>query len=149
MGPGRRRIKEQLMKISRRSLMGAGAGATLAARASAASVPSVYQRLGVRPIINAVGTLTTLSGSLMLPEVKRAMEEASRSFVRIHELQEKAGKRLAELTGAEAAFVTAGASASLCLSTCAVTAGKDRAKINQLPDLAGMKSEIVIQKVHR
>jgi L-seryl-tRNA(Ser) seleniumtransferase len=109
----------------------------------------VYHRLGVRPVINAVGTLTTLSGSLVLPEVKRAMDEASRSFVRIHELQEKVGQRLAELTGAEAAFVTAGASAALCLATCAVTAGKDRAKINQLPDLAGMKGEIIIQRAHR
>src|SRR5262249_30275637 len=75
--------------------------------------------------------------------------EASHQFVRIHELQERAGQRLAELTGAEAAFVTAGASAALCLATCAVTAGKDPAKIDQLPDLTGMKSEIVIQKVHR
>jgi seryl-tRNA(Sec) selenium transferase len=137
------------MKVSRRNLMRAGAAAALAAPAPAASVPAIYQQLGVRPIINAVGTLTTLSGSLMPPEVKRAMEEASRSFVRIHELQEKAGRRLAELTGAEAAFVTAGASAALCLATCAVTAGKDRARINQLPDLTGMKSEIVIQKAHR
>ena len=137
------------MKVSRRSLMHAGAGMALASPASGAGASSVYQRLGVRPIINAVGTLTTLSGSLMLPEVRRAMDEASRSFVRIHELQEKAGRRLAELTGAEAAFVTAGASAALCLATCAVTAGKDRAKITRLPDLTGMKSEIVIQKVHR
>jgi D-glucosaminate-6-phosphate ammonia-lyase len=137
------------MRLTRRGLMQAGAGAALATPATAAGVPDVYQRLGVRPIINCVGTLTTLSGSLMLPEVKRAMDEASRSFVRIHELQEKAGKRLAELTRAEGAFVTAGASAALCLATCAVTAGKDRAKINQLPDLTGMKSEIVIQKAHR
>jgi D-glucosaminate-6-phosphate ammonia-lyase len=137
------------MRVSRRNLMRAGAAAALAAPAPAASVSAIYQRLGVRPIINAVGTLTTLSGTLMPPEVKRAMEEASRSFVRIHELQEKAGRRLAELTGAEAAFVTAGASAALCLATCAVTAGKDRARINQLPDLTGMKSEIVIQKAHR
>jgi D-glucosaminate-6-phosphate ammonia-lyase len=137
------------MKFTRRGLMQAGTGAALAIPAPAAGVPDVYQRLGVRPIINAVGTLTTLSGSLMLPEVKRAMDEASRSFVRIHELQDKAGKRLAELTGAEGAFVTAGASAALCLATCAVTAGKDRAKINQLPDLTGMKSQIVIQKAHR
>jgi L-seryl-tRNA(Ser) seleniumtransferase len=138
------------MTVSRRNLMRAGAAAALgAAPASSAGAPAIYQRLGVRPIINAVGTLTTLSGSLMLPEVKRAMEEASGSFVRIHELQEKAGRRLAELTGAEAAFVTAGASAALCLATCAVTAGKDRARINQLPDLTGMKSEIIIQKVHR
>src|SRR5688572_10346473 len=101
------------MKVSRRSLMRASAGAALSTPASGAGAPSVYQRLGVRPIINAVGTLTTLSGSLMLPEVKRAMDEASRSFVRMHELQEKAGRRLAELTGAEAAFATAGASTAL------------------------------------
>lgn len=138
------------MTVSRRDIVKAGAAAALVAPAQPAPVvPGIYQRLGVRPIINAVGTLTTLSGSLMQPEVKRAMEEASRSFVRVHELQEKVGQRLAELTGAEAAFVTAGASAALCLATCAVTAGKDRAKINQLPNLAGMKSEIIIQKVHR
>jgi len=136
------------MKLSRREVVCAGAAA-LASPAPAAGAPSVYERLGIRPVINAVGTLTTLSGSVMPQEVKQAMEEASRSFVRIHELQEKVGRRLAELTGAEAAFVTAGASASLCLATCAVTAGKDRAKINQLPDLTGMKSEMVIQKVHR
>ena len=139
------------MTFSRRNLLQAGAAATLAAPgpANAAGVPSIYQRLGVRPVINAVGTLTTLSGSLMLPEVKRAMDEASRSFVHIHDLQEKVGQRLAEITGAEAAFVTAGASAALCLATCAVTAGKDPAKMNRLPDLTGMKSEIIIQKVHR
>lgn len=137
------------MRISRRNLMKATSAAALAAPTPAAAAPGIYQRLGVRPIINAVGTLTTLSGTLMHAEVKRAMEEASRSFVRIHELQEKAGKRLAELTGAEAAFVTAGASAALCLATCAVTAGKDRAKINQLPNLSGMKSAIIIQKAHR
>ena len=139
------------MTLSRRNLLQAGAAATLAAPGStnAAGVPSIYQRLGVRPVINAVGTLTTLSGSLMLPEVKSAMDEASRSFVPIHDLQEKVGQRLAEITGAEAAFVTAGASAALCLATCAVTAGKDPAKMNQLPDLTGMKSEIIIQKAHR
>jgi len=139
------------MTVSRRNLLQAGAAAALGApgSANAAGVPSIYQRLGVRPVINAVGTLTTLSGSVMLPEVKRAMDEASRSFVRIHDLQEKVGQRLAEITGAEAAFVTAGASAALCLATCAVTAGKDPAKMNQLPDLTGMKSEIIIQKAHR
>src|SRR6266487_1844990 len=118
--------------------------------AAAASQPSgIYARLGVRTFINAVGTLTTLSGSLMPPEVRLAMEEASRNFVPIHELQDKAGKRLAELTGAQAAFVTAGASAALCLASCSVTAGKDPAKMRQLPDLTGMKSEFIIQKAHR
>jgi L-seryl-tRNA(Ser) seleniumtransferase len=111
--------------------------------------PSIYQKLGVRTYINAYGTLTTLGGTLMLPEVKQAMEEASQHFVPIHDLQAKVGRRLAELTGAEAAFVTAGASASLCLATCAVTAGDDPEKIDRLPHLDGLKSEIVIQKVHR
>ena len=136
------------MRMRRRDVVAGGALA-LAAPAGAVQTPSVYARLGVRPVINAVGTLTTLSGSLMRPEVQQAMHEASRTFVRIHELQEKAGRRLAELMRAEAAFVTAGASASLCLATCAVTAGKDRAGISRLPDLAGMKNEIVIQKAHR
>ncbi|MCI0621418.1 MAG: aminotransferase class V-fold PLP-dependent enzyme [Acidobacteria bacterium] len=109
----------------------------------------IYQRLGIRTPINAVGTLTTLSGTLMPIEVIRAMEEASKNFVPIHELQEKVGQRLAALTGAGGAFVTAGASAALCLATCAVTAGDDLKKMLQLPDLTGMKTEIIIQKTHR
>jgi uncharacterized pyridoxal phosphate-dependent enzyme len=135
---------------SRRTFVQTGAGLPLAASALADKTsPNVYTRLGVRPLINAVGTLTTLSGTLMPAEVIQAMEAASQQFVRIHELQEKVGLRLAELTGAKAAFVTAGASAGLCLASCAITAGKDRVKINRLPDLTGMKSELVIQKAHR
>jgi uncharacterized pyridoxal phosphate-dependent enzyme len=129
-------------------LMLPAAGLT-SARAATQTSSEIYAKLGVRTFINAVGTLTTLSGSLMAPEVVQAMEQASRSFVVIHELQDKVGKRLAELTGAQAAFVTSGASAALCLASCAVTAGKDRAKMTQLPDLTGMKSEFVIQKAHR
>lgn len=109
----------------------------------------IYQKLGVRTFINAVGTITTLSGTLMDERVRQAMDEASHNFVPIHELQEKAGKRIAELTGAEAAFVTSGASCALCLSTCAATAGDDKEKMSRLPDLTGMKSEMVIQKRHR
>jgi L-seryl-tRNA(Ser) seleniumtransferase len=117
--------------------------------APASNSEGIYQRLGVRTVINAVGTVTVLGGSLMPEEVKRAMEAASRSFVPIHELQAAVGERLAELTGAEAAFVTAGASAALCLATCAVTAGSDPKKMDQLPDLTGMKSEIIIQRADR
>src|SRR5262245_24168811 len=136
--------------ISRRRVLGT-VGLPLAAQVAAKAAPgeSIYSRLGVKTFINAYGTLTTLSGTLMLPEVKRAMEEASGHFVSIHELQGKVGERLAQLTGAEAGFVTAGASAALCLATCAVTAGSDLKKIDQLPVLTGMKSEMVIQKVHR
>jgi len=85
----------------------------------------------------------------MAPEVHRAMEEASRNFVPIHELQDKVGRRIAELTGAEDAFVTCGASAGLCLASCAVTAGDDKSKMSLLPDLTGMKSQMMIQKRHR
>jgi uncharacterized pyridoxal phosphate-dependent enzyme len=139
--------------VARRTFVQTGfmlpvAGLTTAGAATQTS-SEVYAKLGVRTFINAVGTLTTLSGTLMAPEVVQAMEQASRNFVVIHELQDKVGKRLAELTGAQAAFVTAGASAALCLASCAVTAGKDRAKMTQLPDLSGMKSEFVIQKAHR
>lgn len=131
------------------SLVGSLFGVRVGFSASEPQRWNVYDRLGVRPVVNAVGTLTTLGGTLMPPEVKQAMEEASRHFVRIHELQAAVGRRLAELSGAEAAFVTAGASAALCLGTCAVTAGSDPKKMDQLPDLAGMKNEIIIQKAHR
>jgi L-seryl-tRNA(Ser) seleniumtransferase len=137
------------MRLTRRRMLHASALPLAAKALPAASSNSIYSRLGVRTFINAYGTLTTLSGTLMLPEVKRAMEEAAQDFVAIHDVQKKVGERLSELTGAEAGFVTAGASAALCLATCAVTAGADTAKINQLPDLTGMKSEIVIQKIHR
>jgi L-seryl-tRNA(Ser) seleniumtransferase len=138
--------------VTRRELLQTGLALPLATAGTAKATTagtSIYQKLGVRTYINAYGTITTLGGTLMLPEVKRAMEEASQHFVQIHELQANVGRRLAELTGAEAAFVTAGASASLCLATCAVTAGADPDKIDKLPHLEGMKSEIVIQKVHR
>jgi L-seryl-tRNA(Ser) seleniumtransferase len=142
-----------MRKPTRRTFV---AAAPLAAAAMPAAAPaakfetaSIYQRLGVRTFINAVGTITTLSGTLMPAEVQKAMEDASRNFVPIFELQEKAGARIAELTGAESAFVTSGASCALCLASCAVTAGDDRAKMSRLPDLTGMKSRMVIQKGHR
>ena len=150
-------MKRRLDRLTRRTLMQSATLTPLAGTAFAGTaatpaprkVASIYQRLGVKTFINAYGTLTTLSGTLMPAEVVKAMEEASQNFVQIHDLQEKVGKRLAELIGCEGAFVTAGGSASLCLATCAVTAGDDRAKMRQLPDLTGMKSEIVIQKGHR
>src|SRR5580658_9422507 len=61
----------------------------------------IYTKLGVRPLINARGTWTYLTGSLQLPEVRKACELASHRFVDMNELQRAAGKRLAELSGAE------------------------------------------------
>jgi L-seryl-tRNA(Ser) seleniumtransferase len=147
LGPWSRRT---LFHTGLGSLFGARfAGREAAAAATTTAKGDVYARLGVRPVINAVGTVTTLGGTLMPPQVRQAMEEASRHFVPIHELQAAVGRQLAELTGAEAAFVTAGASAALCLATCAVTAGADPARMDRLPDLTGMKNEIIIQKADR
>jgi uncharacterized pyridoxal phosphate-dependent enzyme len=119
-----------------------------ASAAPATTNESIYSKLGVRTFINAYGTLTTLGGTLMGPEVTRAMHDAAQHFVAIHDLQKRVGIRLAELTGAEAGFVTAGASCSVCLATCAVTVGGNLDKIRALPDLTGSKSEIVMQKAH-
>jgi len=140
-----------LQRLTRRGFFAAplAAQAASAAGTTGFQTAPVYERLGVRTLINAVGTITTLSGTLMPEEVRQAMDQASHNFVPIHELQEKVGARIAQLTGAEAAFVTSGASCALCLATCAVTAGDDKQKMSRLPDLTGMKSEMVIQKSHR
>jgi len=113
------------------------------------SAGGVYARLGVRPLINAAGTYTTLSACVMPREVRKAMEEAGESHVSIPELQAAVGKRIAELLGVEAALVTAGSAAALTLGTAACVAGKDTEKIRRLPDLEGMKTEVIIQKSHR
>ena len=108
----------------------------------------VYERLGVRPLINAHATMSYLGGSIPHPEVVAAMVEASRSFVNTFELQRAAGRRLAELTNNEAAFVTAGAGAGMLFSAVAVMAGGDEAKLQQLPDTSGMKSEAIALAVN-
>ena len=105
---------------------------------------NIYARIGVRPFINARGTWTYLSGSLELPEVRAAKEEASRHFVDIFELQRAAGKRLAELSGAESGMVTSGAAGAISSATAGCMAGTDPAKVWQLPDTTGMKGEVVM-----
>ena len=109
----------------------------------------VYENLGVRTIINASGTLTRVGGSRMAPEVLAAMAEAAASFVHIDELQARAGEVLARATGAEAGYVTSGASAGLTLGIAACVAGMDVGKMDRLPDVTGMKSEVVVQRGHR
>ncbi len=145
--------------VSRRRFLQTGAAAPLvgtvacggsSAEAVSGKAPgSLYEELGVKTFINAVGTITTFSGTLMSDETHRAMERASEAFVKIHDLQSAVGKRLAELTGAEDAFVTAGASAALCVASCAATVGDDREKMQRLPDLTGSKNEFILQKLHR
>jgi seryl-tRNA(Sec) selenium transferase len=116
-------------------------------KASAAVTKSpgnIYERIGVRPFINARGTWTYLSGSLELPEVRAAKQEAARHFVDIFELQRAAGKRLAELSGAESGMVTSGAAGAMASAAAGCMAGADPAKIWQLPDTSGMRGEVVL-----
>lgn len=110
---------------------------------------SVYQRLGIRTIVNASGPSTRLSGGIMRPEVAAAMAEASQWCVDLGELQGRASEILAEATGAEAGYVTAGASAALMLASAACLAGLDPAKMNRLPDTTGMANEVIIARSQR
>ena len=109
---------------------------------------SVYERFGVRPIINANGTQTILGGSIMEPEVAEAMAEASRTMVVLEELNEAAGQLIAEHTGAEAGLVTSGAAAGLTLQAAAVIAGDDPDRIALLPEAAHNQNRIVIKRSH-
>ena len=129
-------------------VMAAIASRALVQRVSAATGAEpgsdVYRRIGVRPFINARGTWTYLSGSLELPEVRRAMEAAAHHFVDMFELQHAVGKRLAELSGAESGMVTSGAAGAMAVATAACIAGADPEKIWQLPDTTGLKNEVVM-----
>jgi L-seryl-tRNA(Ser) seleniumtransferase len=124
-----------------RASAGLGKGST--------NTPDIYARLGVRTRINAKGTYTYMTGSLMFPEVSQAMEEASHHFVYLVELQQKAGAKIAQMLGVEAAMVPSGAAGGILLGTAACLTGNDPKRIAQLPDVTGMKSEVVIQKTHR
>src|ERR1700746_1982205 len=95
---------------------------------------NVYTRLGVRTVINCRGTWTYLSGSLEFPEVRQAQLEAGQYFVNMLELQRGAGRRLAELTGAESGMVTSGAAGAMAAATAACMAGTNDKDVWQPPD---------------
>ena len=114
------------------------------------SIPGLtYESIGVRPLINCMGTYTLVGGSQMLPEAKQAMIAASEGYVQLDELMERVGCRIAELMGSEWAYVPNGCAAALCQITAACVAGEDLEKMRQLPDTTGMKNEVVVQPSHR
>ena len=110
---------------------------------------SIYDRFGVRTIINAKGPSTRLSGGFLHAEVAAAMTEAGTFCVDMAELHAGASKVIAELTGAEAGIVTSGAAAGLLLGTAACITGLDPGKMGRLPDTRGMKNEVVIVRSQR
>jgi len=113
---------------------------------------SPYEELGVTTVINAQGTMTMLGGSLIRPEVEVVMAQASRHFVNIPDLEEAAGRRIAEmlkLPDGYGALVTSGAAAAMQSGLAGILTGDNEFFIKQLPDLTGMKSEVILQKSHR
>ena len=108
----------------------------------------IRRRLGLRPIINVSGTMTALGASIVVPEAVRAVTEILPEFVEITDLQRKASAVIARLTGGEAGCVTASASAGITISVAGCMTGADLGRIEQLPDPAGMKDEVVVQAGH-
>lgn len=115
----------------------------------AATSNNPYLAIGVRPFINCCSVRTMHGGSLMLPQVRAAVAEAARHFVNLDELMEKAGARIAELTGSEGALVTCGSAAAVALGTMACVAGNDPIKMLRLPDTTGMANRVVMVKNQR
>jgi len=116
------------------------------------STGNVYEELGVPTVINGEGTMTVLGGSLPRPEVEEVMALGGKHFCSIPELEVAAGKRIAEmlkLPEGYTALVTSGAAAAMQSGLAGILTGDNRKFIEQIPDLTGMKSEVIIQKSHR
>ena len=146
--------------MTRRHLLATGAGTTMGswlARAegqqrdgsSNATTSEIYEALGITPIINAAGTITTLGGSLMPTEVTAAWLAASQSFVPLLELQDRVGKRIAELLHVEAALVTTGAAGAIQLGPAAALTVHHPQRVAQLPNPPGGPYEIIRPTSHR
>ena len=117
---------------------------------TAAPKKDYFQELGVRTFINAAGTYTAMTATLMRPATLEAIKYASGQFCMLDDLQDKVGERIAQITHAEAAVVTSGAFAALTLGMAGILTGKDPVKVKALPKLegTGMKTEVICQKAH-
>src|SRR5579863_5201557 len=147
----------QVLNSRRRSFMKWAAAAPLLSQIAVADLyakaatavgkdprQNCYSRLGVKTVINCRGTWTYLSGSLEFPEVREAQIEAAQYFVNMIELQRGAGRRLAELTGAESGMVTSGAAGAMAAASAACLAGTNDKYSWQLPDTTGLKHEVIM-----
>lgn len=130
-------------------LIGGGAALTATATRAQAATPDYFKDLGIKPFINAAGTYTDMTASLMDETTRAAWDYASQHFVYLNDLHDRIGERIAKITHAEAAMVTAGAASAMTLGTAGVLTGTDRQKIINLPNLLNMKTEVIIQKSHR
>ena len=110
----------------------------------------LFKELNIRTFINAAGTLTFMTGSLMHDYVLEAINAASKDFCLLDELQDKVGEKIAQMVHSESAVVTSGAFSGLTLALAGVLTGVDEEKVKKLPHLegTGMKSEVICQKSH-
>ena len=114
------------------------------------SEKNIYRTHGIEPVINCRGIFTIIGGSLKRPQVKAAMDEASRNFAQMDEVADGIGQQLANLTGAEWGVVSAGCAAGLKLVTAAVVAGGDPEKLVRIPNLDGLeKTEVIVPRTSR
>ena len=117
--------------------------------ATAPNPEEVFLRLGLKPVINGVGTVTNLGGSIMPREVVEAMVAASKSFVPFQKLQDVAGDHIAKLIGVPAAMISCGAASAITCGTAAAVTDGENEKLRALPNTSGMKNEIIQQRAHR
>jgi D-glucosaminate-6-phosphate ammonia-lyase len=110
--------------------------------------PDIRPQLGLRSVINVSGTMTSLGASIVVPEAVQMVEGVLTEFVEINELHRRASEAIARATGAEAGCITASCSAGITISVAGCMTGADLARIEQLPDTAGMQGEVVIQVGH-
>ncbi|MCE5345603.1 MAG: aminotransferase class V-fold PLP-dependent enzyme [Bacteroidales bacterium] len=124
-------------------------GSVLAEPASpAAAKRDLIKELGLRRFINAAGTYTAMTASIMHDEVVDAFNSTCKEFVMLDEVQDKVGEKIAAMCHAEAATVTAGCWSASVLGTAGMLTGSDLKKVEQLPDTEGMKNEVIVQKAH-
>lgn len=145
--------REALKYLSVTPLAGGVMAATAKAGApeaiAAARARGLVEELGIRSFINAAGTYTSMTASLMQPEVIQAIQSSSRKFVMLDEVQDRVGEKIAAICHSEAAMVTAGCWSALVLGTAGVLTGTDMEKVAQLPNVENLeKNEVIVQKGH-
>ena len=144
--------RRDLLKYATMLPIGTGVAAglipTKAFAKSPAAKRNILKELGIRTFVNAAGTYTAMTASLMHDEVLETIKQGAKQFAMLDEVQDKVGEKIAELCHAEAATVTAGCWSALVLGTAGVLTGMDMKKVAQLPNVTGMKSEVIVQKGH-
>ncbi len=144
--------RKLLQRLSTFPILGGVLGSIPLTSALAASAPkrNLFKELGIRTFINAAGTLTYMTGSLMHDEVLETISGTAREFCMLDEVQDKVGEKIAKIVHSEAAVVTSGAFSGMTLGLAGILTGMDQNKVEQLPHLeySMMKSEVICQKGH-